>query len=127
MVVFGLNKMEHGMAKKRASPGSPFRFEDSVRFEISNYPANGCDVENRKAVNHASQEGEMADEVDLSWDAFGKVENVVEGIIGEELRAFITGEGELVLDVGQGSRQIERTEMKASRNALGKGLVDRKA
>ena len=66
----------------------------------------------------------MADEIDLSWNTFGKVKDMVKGVIGEQGRALVTGNGELVLNVSQGSSEIERTQVESGRNALGKRLVN---
>ena len=98
-----------------------------VGFEIGDDFADGAEFDDRVFVYHSGQKGEMTDKINLAGNALGKTKNMVLGIIRENVGAFVPGDRELVLDVGQGCLQIEWAQMVAGGNALGKRLVNGKA
>jgi hypothetical protein len=48
-------------------------------------------------VYHSGQKGEMTDKINLARDTLGEIENMVLGLISENVGALIPGYGELVL------------------------------
>ena len=112
--------------KKAGFLAKPALAVASILFEIGDDFLDGAEFEGGMVVDHAGHESEMADEVDLAGDAFGVAKDMVLGIVGEKGRAFVAGDGELVLDVGQGRLQVERAKVVTGGDALGKRLVDGK-
>jgi hypothetical protein len=50
----------------------------SVGFKVSDHLADGSDIEDSQVINHTRHVGKMGDEIDLSWNTFGKVKDMME-------------------------------------------------
>jgi type I site-specific restriction-modification system R (restriction) subunit len=74
-------------------------------------------------IGHTFQEGSGIEAVNLPWDPISVIINASEGIIEEKCAALVTGEGNIVADIGQGLGQVERREVEQGSQALEKRFV----
>jgi len=119
--------MVEKQGSKKDPRRGPFSLVKNRLIEFRNGFVDGTLLEDLIAVRHADQEGGGTQAVHLSRDALGEIVNAVEGIVGKEIGGLVTGEGNLVADVGHRLGQIQGRELEGGGQALVKCLMGSQA
>ena len=84
--------------------------------------ADGSVIDDFRFGDGSGSERGDADLVNLSGDTLGPFGDALESIVGEKgMMIMDAGDLEMMLDVGEGRLKIERLDMSAVRDTLGKG------
>src|SRR3970282_431469 len=90
----------------------------SVVVNLCDGLAQGALIQDLFLVDQARHEGGGAHLIDAARNAFGVLEDALQGVVGKEGARFVAGDLRLMLDVADGLLQIERAEVIANREAL---------
>jgi hypothetical protein len=82
----------------------------SSLFEFGNSFADHTFWQNLFFIGHSNQQGSGAKPVNLAGDAFGVIVNAGQGIIGKEWARLMSGQADMVTDIGNGLAQVERQQ-----------------
>ena len=74
----------------------------SALFEFCHGLADDTFLHDLTLIGHTHQEGGGTQAVDLAGDTFGVIENAGQGIIRKERTGLVTGQLDLVADIGYG-------------------------